>query len=256
MTVLLIVEPMLPIAITSSRGIFVANLLSPDPKEVWVDGASGSATVISVDLGTARQIDTIFLGYLRQAVAGATWTITGGVNGYNEFTIQPATSLRVPDTANEFASVSHALWYGGARIARYVAISVLQPGGSLQLLAGSLIVGRAFAPTLGQEWGFGRRPIDTGTTTPLPSGGFAIVQGARKRAIKWTFGDLDSDETDRLEQIAMARGSTSPLLVVEDADRTTGLRARIHYGLFEKWQEFERRNRRQTRWELELTEWV
>lgn len=256
MSAFLVVEPLPIVSVVASRGSGAGNLLSRDPKEVWIDGDSGSASVLTIDLGAARAIDTIFLGYLRQAAADAVWSITGGVNGSGEFQVQPATPLRVPDTSGDFALVSHALWYGAARTVRYIAISITQSAGNARLMAGALIIGAAFAPELGQEWGFGRRPIDLGTATPLPSGGFAVVEGARKRAISWTFGDLSIDEADRLERIAVALGETRPCLVIEDAARTSGLVARIHYGLFVRWQPFERRNRRQTRWEMGFEEWV
>jgi hypothetical protein len=50
--------------------------------------------------------------------------------------------------------------------------------------------------------------------------------------------------------------SSRPALIVENVDRTPGLRQRIHYGLFERWRAFERRNRKQTRWEIGMEEWV
>jgi hypothetical protein len=118
------------------------------------------------------------------------------------------------------------------------------------------VIGRAFVAELGREWGSGRQPIDTGVVTTLPSGGFATVSGARKVLLTWTFGDLSEEETDALEDIALELGTTSPGLVIEDASRTAGLRSRIHYGLFKPWRTFERRNRRQTRWEISIEQWV
>ena len=38
--------------------------------------------------------------------------------------------------------------------------------------------------------------MDTGAATPLPSGGFAVVEGVRKRLFTWTFGDLSIEEAD------------------------------------------------------------
>lgn len=254
MTALLIVEPM-TIGLASSRGSGVANLATSNPKEVWADTGVGSAATITIDLGSVRPVDTVMLGYLRQAHAGATWSVTGGIANPAEQILQEVAPLRVPDVVSRFAATSHAVWHGGAVNVRYVAISITQPAGSAFLTAGVLVVGRSFSAAWNHEWGAGRRPIDTGSATSLPSGGFAIVEGARKRALTWTFGDLTTAEVDQLEGIALERGETATALVIEDADRTAGLWARIHYGLF-KWKPFERRNRAQSRWEMEIEEWV
>ncbi len=251
---LLVVRPLPIAALTASRGDDAGYLLSHDPKEVWADTAVGSAATFSVDLGQVRNIDTIFLGHLRPPAQTASWTITGGIAD-TATSIQAATPLRVPDAAGDFPETSHALWHGSAITARYLSISVSQPAGAAPLTAGVLLVGRAFVAELGQEWGAGRQIIDTGTATSLPSGGFAVVEGARKLSFKWTFGDLSEDEADQLELSGIALGTTMPGLVVENADPTPGLLRRIRYGLFKVWQPFERRNKRQTRWEVAIEDW-
>jgi hypothetical protein len=255
MTVLIAIRPMTVTNVSSSRGSGADNLLTFDPKEVWADTAAGSASIINVDLGSVREIDTVFLGYVSPAAAAASWSITGGAAGASEV-IQADDTLRVPDVADHSPASSHALWFGAPRQVRYLAISVTQPAGSAPLTIGVLVVGKAIVTELGQEWGGGRQPIDTGTATSLPSGGFAVVEGVRKRLLNWTFGDLSVAETDQLELLALAVGETSPGLVIEDADRTAGLRSRIHYGLFRQWRPYERRNRKQTRWEIAIEEWV
>ncbi len=255
MTNLLIIEP-LPIAAIEARGSGAANLLTPNPKEAWIDSGSGGTAFVSVDLGTSQTIDTVFLGYLRNAAAGASWTITGGLARNDEFTIQNPEGLRVPDVAGRSAISSHALSYGTARLVRYLRLAIVQPAGSAPLSAGVIVVGRAFAPALGREWGSGRRPIDTGTATPLPDGSFAVVEGVRKRGLSWTFGDLTQEEVDQLEWLALSRGETAPVLVIEDAARTAGLVSRIHYSKFDRWRGFERRSRAQTRWEISVEEWA
>lgn len=255
MSRLMIVEPTRIAAVGASRGSGAANLATHDPKETWIDAASGSAATITVDLGAARAIDTIALLHVRPPAAGATWSIDAGV-GAADTPVLGAATLRVPDVAGEFETVSHALWTGAARTARYVALTLTQPAGAPPLSAGALVIGRAFVAELGQEWGAGRQPIDTGTATALPSGGFSIVEGVRKSLFSWTFGDLTLAETEQLETIALHLGETAPGLVIEDADATPGLRRRIHYGLFKKWRAYERRNRRQTRWEIGIEQWV
>lgn len=253
---LIIVEPMVISAVTSNRGTGAANLLTPDPKEVWADATVGSAATLTLDLGSVRMIDTILLGHVRPPAADAIWSITRGIAGPSEAVLQGAIVLRVPDVANRLPPLSHALWTGAAVAARYLAISVTQPAGATALTAGVALVGKAFVADLSLEWGAGRQPIDTGNATDLPSGGFGIVEGARKRSFSWTFGDLSLAEADELDMIAEGVGESRPVLVVEDPDRTAGLRSRVHYGLFARFRAFERRNRKQTRWELEVKEWV
>ncbi len=256
MTDLLIVEPIDPLTIAASRGTMAANLVSRSPKDVWADAAGDGGAQITVDLGTVRSIDTILLGYVHPPAAGARWSITGGVGGAGEFAIQPDDALRVPDIVGDVADRTHALWHGPAVEARHLTITLFQPAGAPLLTAGVLAIGRSWSPALGRDWGFGRRPIDTGTTTALADGGFAVVEGVRKRALSWTFADLTPAEADRLESIALRRGRTVPAVVIEDATRSAGLAARIHYGLFGEWRAFDRRNRRQTRWELTFEEWI
>lgn len=255
MSKLIIVQP-LPIVVTgASRGNGAANLVTADPKEVWRDDAVGSEAIISIDLGMVRSIDTIFVGYISDPVNTAVTRLTGGSLAPGEFIIQPNTALRVPDAIGLRSAVTHALWHGAPVDTRFINIGLNQPDG-LPLYAGLILVGRAFKPVLGQEWGAGRRPIDTGSVTPLLSGGFSIVEGARKRHLNFTLGDLSEAEADQLEALALDRGESRPVLIVENVDRTPGLRQRIHYGLFERWRAFERRNRKQTRWEIGLEEWV
>lgn len=255
MSALIIVQPVPITSVTSSRGSGAANLRTRDPKEIWADSAVGSVT-FQIDLGQVRGIDTIYLGYLAPVAAAATWSIKGGVASADEAVFQALLPLHTADLPEAVGGRSHALWFGTVQTARYIAITLTQPAGVAPLTAGVLVIGRAFAAELGHEWGAGRQPIDTGSVTSLPSGGFAIVEGVRKLVFSWSFGDLSFAEADQLELIALALGETSPGLVVESPDVPAGLRRRIHYGLFKPWKMFERRNRRQTRWEVAIEDWV
>lgn len=253
---MIIVAPLAIASIAATRGSRVDNLLTASPKEVWADSAAGSVVYINIDLGAVRAVDTIFLGHVYGAAAAADWTIQGGVAGYNELWLKGNGALRVPDVAGRFAPMTHALWFGAAASVRYLQLAVTQPAGSPPLMVGVLLVGKAFQPYLNREFGAGRSPIDTGTATALVDGGYGIAEGVRKRSYGWTFGDLTAAEVDDLEEIALDRGETGPLLVVEDPAATAGLRTRIHYGLFTKLRAFDRRNAVQTRWEMGMNEWV
>ncbi|MDZ7894978.1 MAG: hypothetical protein U5M50_08560 [Sphingobium sp.] len=256
MSNMIIVAPMDFVGIAVGRGSGGGNLVTPDPKEVWADSSAADAASISIDLGSARSIDTIFLGHVYGATADAAWTIRGGIAANDEFTIAENAPLRVPDVAGRFESMSHALRFGAAITARYLRIWVAQGAGGPPLMIGRAIVGKAFQPALNREWGSGRKIIDTGSATPLPSGGFGISEGVRKRSFAWTFGDLSEAEVDALEAVALECGETRTVLVVEDPAQTAGLRSRIHYGLFQKLTAFERRNPAQTRWEFTVEQWV
>lgn len=255
MSPLIIVQPVPIATVTSSTGTGASNLRTRDPKEVWAAGAVGTS-VLQIDLGRVVTIDTIVLGYLAPVTNGATWSIKGGAASPDDGAIQGVTPLHAADSPAASLSPSHALWRGGAVAVRYLAITVTQPAGAGPLTAGFLVFGKAFSPELGHEWGAGRQPIDTGTSTSLPSGGFAVVEGVRKRLCTWTFGDLSRDETAQLEQIALELGSTAPGIAIEQPDVPEGLRRRIHYGLFQRWKPFERRNKVQTRWEITIEEWA
>lgn len=255
MSNLLILSPATIAAIATSRGTGGQNLLTPHPLEVWADDSVGSAATISIDLGAARSIDTVFLGHVRPPAAGCTWTITGGVAGYTETTIAASAALRVPDVTGRSPSLSHALWTGAAVTVRYVRISVTQPNGSPPLTAGIVQIGKSFVPAFNKEWGSGRRVIDTGSATRLLDGGFAVVEGMRLSGYYWTLGDLGDAELAQLYDLGLDRGTTKPLLVVEDPSRTAGLRRRIHYGLFGAFKQYERLSPGRTRWELSIEEW-
>ncbi len=255
MSNLLILAPAPIAALVTSRGTPAAALLTPDPKEVWTDIASGTVVTIDIDFGAIVPVDTVFLGFTNSAV-GSVWSISGGVASSSAVELKAGGALRVPDSAGQSPAVTHGFWTGAPTSVRFLRISATQAGGAPPLRIGVVMAGTAFVPQFNKEWGSGRRPIDLSSVTPLPSGGFAIVEGARKRGYTWTFGDLTSTEVDALEAIADDRGQSRPILVVEDPAQTTGLRRRIHYGLFERWRQYDRRNLVQTRWELGIEEWV
>ncbi len=255
MTGLIIVEPLAISAIAADRGTGADNLLLADPGDAWVDGAGAGPATLEVDLGAVRTIDTLFLGYCLPLPAAATWTIRGGTASATEQVLQAESQMRVVDSATRTPDRSHALWHGASAVVRYLSIEVEQAAGFDPLSIGALVVGQAFAPTLGREWGSGRGVVDTGSTTANRSGGFTIEQGVRKGTYSWPFGDLTSAEADALYEIQLEVGDTNPILVVEDPDRTVGQLHRIHYARFKSLKEYKRRNPAQTRWEFEIEQW-
>jgi hypothetical protein len=65
------------------RAVRLANLLRPDPKEVWQDDAVGSpARLMSILASRCHRHD--FSGQIARPATDASWTITGGAAGYSD----------------------------------------------------------------------------------------------------------------------------------------------------------------------------
>lgn len=249
MTAIKIVQPLTVVAIDASGGDGVGNLLTRDPKEVfWIPEAQGTVTV-TIDLGSANQFDTVYLGYVRPKASPPSWRIRCGIGNADEQMLQAIAPIPSAVAVGPPSQRTEGLWTGAIATARYLAIDI-EPSSPIEAItAGVLVVGQAFVTTFGPEWGAGRQPIDTGAASALPSGGFAVVDGAHKSRFSWTFGDLSPRETQQLEGLALDLGETKPGLVIEQGSRPL-------YGLFDRWKAYERRNRAQTRWEVALTEWI
>lgn len=135
---------------------------------------------------------------------------TGGIEGPAEWNgmLKPRAWGRCFNVVGRPIDTANNIWCFAEPVnARYLHFDVTQPTGQ-PISAGIVMVGKAFRPALGQEWGAGRRPIDTGSVTPLLSGGFSIVEGARKRHLNFTLGDLSEAEADQLEDLALDRGDS------------------------------------------------
>lgn len=255
MSNMIVMAPAAVSAIGAIRGDGVANLLTPDPLEVWADTASGSEVRISLNLGTVRPIDTVFLGHAAPLPPDATWRVQGGPDTEFQFELMATRPMRVTDPASSIPTRSHALWHGPVRQVRHLRITINQPAAASPISIGTLMVGKAFVPRFNREHGAGRGVIDTGSTTPLANGGYAVVEGKRKGSFAWSFGDLDAAEVDALYELQLQCGDTSPVLVVEDPDATAGQFHRIHYARFAALKQYKRRNAAQTRWEMEIEHW-
>lgn len=253
---LLMLGPAAIASIDVSRGSGATNLLTSSPKEVWQDSAVGAPATIDIDFGAVRAIDTVFLGSVLPPAPGSTWEIAGGTATYNEVTLMPESALRAVDRPGIEPALSHGFWTGAAAEIRYLRITVTQPNGYEPLSIGNVMAGSALVTAWNKEWGAGRRVIDTGIITPLPDGGAAAVEGARKGSYSWTFGDLSDAEVDRIYALQLERGETRPLVVVEDPAATAGQLYRIHYCRFVSLRAYERRDPTQTRWELSVEDWL
>lgn len=254
MSNMVIVAPLAWAAQSVNVGTGVDFVATPDPKEAWVSGGASTTATFELDLGSAQQFDSIFVGFVA-GPAAPTFTLKSGVAASTETTHFTAQSVYAPSSLSSplrrhlfrrlAAPVTH----------RYVQFA-FAPGAAVVASIGVIAVGLAFQPTYNREKGGGRRPIDTRRVERLASGGFGSGPGVTKRGFRWTLGDLSDAELDQLEWLALDRGNADPVIVVEDPDLTTGLNERICYGVFDQFEFYERGDPSKHRWGLGAEEWV
>ncbi|WP_336958766.1 hypothetical protein [Sphingobium aquiterrae] len=249
MSGVLIVNPLAHAVAPAAPGTGGANLLTPDPNEAWLAPAVGVAS-IDIDLGQEQLVDSIFLGFTN-ATAAAHWSISTATAPGEGLVERHAGSLRAADS---IGPRHHAFVRLPVPVAsRYFRITTTQSDAEA-LYAGIVVVGLAFEKY--REFGGGRTPIDTSARQDLIGGGFGIGEGVTKAQFDWSFVDLSDAELQRLWAIKMDRGLRKPVLVVEDADLTIGQNEAIHYGLFARFQAYERQDPAQTRWAGSILQWV
>ena len=234
------------LAIAASTLTNPTRLLTPDPKETAFMTAAGTAS-IDIDLGAVKIVNAIFLN----AVLGAqSFTVTGGAAAY---TTTAVADLVVAPKYSGLAPRKNLITFADQSW-RYIRLTgALAP---INFSIGNLLVGDAFRPTWGHQYGGGRGVGDTGAASRLLSGGFGINPGARFKTWDFKLGDLTDAEIDELYDLALSVGETSPIMVCEDADITANLDARIHYGLFGKIDKFARLIPGATEWGFKVEEWV
>ncbi len=248
---LTIVQPIPIAALAVNHGDGIDYLRSPDPKEVW-QASTTAPTVIDVDLGTERQIDTVFLGFTN-AAAGAVWVIrrTSNMAGADVVPMTSTGPFRVP-------GASGARHHGLALVpvqhtTRYLRITVVQEVGGPLLQAGVLMIGKRFEHPY--EYKAGRRPIDLSERVDLAGGGFGFGRGAIKSSFRFTFADLDQAKLDQLWRIVATSGNQHPVLLVEGGDGAIA-HDQVHYGVFERFEAYEREDPVDTRWGLSMQDWT
>jgi hypothetical protein len=251
-----IIEP-LPIVgvVTSydSSPTSQAKLYSDDPKEVFAS-PNALAQDIIIDLGNGYAVDSLFLGFTNAtAAAQASLGTCTAINGTGYVNRVASTVIRPADCATVRSSLLFRM--NPAPVAQYWYIS-LSANAGVNWQIGRIAAGLAFESAWDREWGSGRRAIDTAKVTQLVGGGFGVQAGARKAAYNWTFGDLDETELNRLWGIVYRVGNSSPIIVNEQDAATTAVNERLHYGLLQRFDPFERREPFATKWALEIEEWT
>jgi hypothetical protein len=242
----------IPMTLGSSSGgaVNAANLVTSDPKEA-ASYSAGTRPVFSFDFGSAQTFDTVFAGFLTPAVAIDFYfgnTLGGAEAGAQNAVTPQASPLVDPDY--------HAAYVLAAPVTcRYFRIqtnAVPTAAGTIGILAAGLSI----QPNWGQEFGAGRPIEDTGTAERLFSGGFGVYEGARVGGYQWTFGDLSDAEVQSLYALAMDRGTTRPVLIIEDPTQSSGLNERIHWGLFDRLEAYERQVPGASRYAFKVRDWV
>lgn len=245
-----IIRPVTIAALTVSSGdASKLNLLTGSPREVWAS-ASAAGHVIDVDLGAVTAFDSIFLGSCT-AADGTTWTISRATGMGAGLTAEGTVTFRLgspigPRYQGLFTRAE------GAPATRYLRIVITCPAAQV-LEAGLLCIGQAYRHAY--AYGGGRQLIDTATRTELRDGGFGIDEGVVKAQFKWRFIDLAAGDVDSLWALVSNRGNTKPVVVVEDSGQAPLQDAAVHYGLFDKFEAYERANPVDTVWALSLSEW-
>lgn len=245
MTGLLIISPM-PATFTAP-GSGAANLGTPSPREIWVAPAAGAAA-IDIDLGGLREVDSFFMA-ATNADAATIWTVQsitaiGGsvVETHVSGPLMLAGTIRLRPAA--FARLPAPV------TGRYFRIRVEHPSSPMEI--GAIVLGHAF------EWpyayGSGRTPAPTSRIAPLTDGGFGVEEGTFKTIFHWRFVDLSNEALDRLWEIAEQHGEARPLVVVEGPDAPPRATS-VHYGLFRRFEAYEREDAATTKWSMSLEEW-
>lgn len=224
-----------------------ANMVTPSPREVWI--APGNYTEVDIDLGLVQEFDSIYLGNTN-AETGGVWAASqisaiGGTLGTSIFTTTPtrltgSIRSRHPGFVRTPTPVT----------CRYLRLAIQQV--SVPIQVGNLVIGKAFeAP---YAYGSGRQPVDTSKVVALPDGGFGIERGVVKSSLSWRFADLDNAQLETLWALAEDRGESAPLVVVEGPDYPPKAPS-VHYGLFRRFEPFEREDAAFTKWQLSIEEW-
>jgi len=231
-------------------GVGFERMFTPDPKEAFEQPAN-NFWYFDIDLGAITRIDTFYLGY-HNARNGQTFRAQrmDGLGGNTQETFF-STTLDPLGYGNPGHTVYQLASPVDVRFVRIILTNQNQPA----FYAGVLAIGLAFQATYGHEWGAGRFIEDTGSAERLFGGGWATDDGVATTGYKWTFGDLSADERERLFQLVRDRRTTRSLLVVEDPDRTAGLNERVHWGLFQRLEPYERLDPINTKWALQIGDW-
>lgn len=249
MTGVAIIKPLAIAAVNVSSGTGATNLVTPAPREVW-QSDTATSHVLYLDFGSVVQFDTLYLGgcYLPN---GATWTAyrTDTIGGVATLLAGPSAVSLPLSSGGPCQSV---LRLSELAASRFVRIDFALPTASA-IMVGLALVGLAFVHD--KAFGGGRPLNDLSRIVELQDGGFGIDEGTIKAGYRWRFIDLTPDELEQLWQILLSVGRKKPVVVIEDLTAGAITEPSVHYGLFDKFEPWERANAQDTIWALSMTEW-
>lgn len=245
-------------ASSTAAGFPAGNLADEQPLAVWKAAGAGPFT-INIDLQADTSLDSVFFGFTDASTA-VTWAIKAAtaVQGTAFFAnpqsiVMPAAPLWASSDA--LGPRRHGFWRAAAPIvARHIQLFI--DNAALALSAGILVVGKAFEPAFNHEWQSGRGLDDLSPKERLPSGAMSVDPRAIVPTWRWTLGDLTDADLAALWGLVRRRGSSRPVLVVEDPEANAGLHERLHYGTLKDLQEYAREDPDKTRWEFTHEEWL
>jgi hypothetical protein len=236
-----------------------ARLLRDDPREglgpFVVDETGVGYNLLLAQPVTIR---SVFFGHITGLPADAVAFIhaypEGGPHNIELLPLLPLAFARRGGMAHCFAEFEPFT-------TRDVYLRIYRSGGG-PLPAAGIMMGSAhvfsetFRAQWGHEYGAGRPLDDTSNVERLPSGSFAIDRGVVTGGYQWTFGDLTNEEREQLYAIHRSVGKSRSVLVIEDAERTTGLFERMHWGLLPSLETYARIDPTATTWGMRVADWL
>lgn len=248
---ILMVRPLPIVGIDDeNRGSDESRILTPSPREIWVADGQGYRD-IHIDLGSDQEVDCFFVGGTN-ADEDMTWRI------YEESAVNTDLNLLTGLIDFRLPDASGPQYAGFYRLAAPVTsrwfMLRLNQEGTEPLEIGTIVAGKGFDHAY--AFGNGRIPIDTSRRERLIDGGFGIEEGVTIAGFRWKFVDLGSDEEALLWSMAMDRGLTKPLIVVENGDVVPPPAASVHYCVFQQFEAFEREDPNDTTWALSAEQWA
>lgn len=235
---------------SAGAGSGAQYMATPSPREVWLAGAAGT-TVIDVDLGSARPVGGVYVGFTN-AAAGATWRIQSGTGLGSGLTDMLPNGTTFRHAENSDPLHPGFAWFQAPVTTRYVRVTIVQSGAALQI--GSLAIGAAIERP--HELNGGRGIVDTGSKEALPDGGFGTGDGVVKAAVRWTYSDIGNADLRALWAFAKRRGERRPIVAIEYPTDAPVRSEEAHYGLFDKFEAYTREDPDATRWAMSMTEWA
>jgi hypothetical protein len=243
----------------------VTNLLDRQPKVVLGSLAAGSAPYnlrIDIDFGADVSFDTLAVMFTNLSAA-ATWTIyaapasAGSLAETGPNTLVTGAFGIAPQVPGRRR---HALWTGAAVSRRWVRIYLTEP--SLQspavIRCGLVLIGARWQPSdafRNYDLGAGRGIDDQSIVRTLPGGESHAEEAAKVPIWSAVWSGLEHAEMRALWAIIAERGTSRPVLVVEDPSATDGQNEAMHYGLLTNVQQpFERTQANKTRIEMRVRE--